>query len=218
MFAHTEHLVTLRDWFRFSISLFHREGIHFGHGSSRAYDEAAYLLLHTLRLPLDMLEPFLDARLLPDEILAIRRVLEQRVRERKPAAYITGEAFLGPHRFLVDERVIIPRSYFLEVIPEVLPFLTDHGEGVRHVADVCTGSGCLAVLLAHQFPQAQVDAFELSPPACAVARLNIDAHGLEDRIQLFTSDVLAAAHPGPLRPDRQQPTLRTGRRTGTPAS
>ena len=182
---------TLRDLLRHAVTRFNTEGLFFGHGSSSAYDEAAYLLLHALRLPLDKLDPFLDARLLPKEIEALLALIERRCTERVPAAYLTNEAFLGDYRFYVDERVIVPRSFIAELIPEQFqPWVADPWS-VGHVLELCTGSGCLAIMLADAFPSAQIDAVDLSPDALAVAKRNVDDYGLQERVSLFESDLYA---------------------------
>jgi ribosomal protein L3 glutamine methyltransferase len=182
---------TLRDLLRYAVTRFNGAKLFFGHGSDNAYDEAAYLLLHTLQLPLDHLEPFLDARLLPEEIAAVLKVIEQRASERLPASYITNEAWLGSYRFYVDQRVIVPRSFIAELIPEHFsPWITDP-EAVANVLDVCTGSGCLPIMLADAFPGAAVDALDISTDALAVARRNIDDYALQERITLHESDLYA---------------------------
>ena len=186
---------TLRDLLRYAVSRFNAAKLFFGHGSSNAFDEAAYLLLHTLQLPLDQLDPFLDARLLPDEVAALLRVIERRAVERVPAAYITHEAWLGSYRFYVDERVIVPRSFIAELIPEQFaPWLADAG-AVTHILDLCTGSGCLPILLADAFPEAQIDAVDISPDALAVARRNVDDYRLQERITLHESDLYTQLPP-----------------------
>jgi ribosomal protein L3 glutamine methyltransferase len=155
-------------------------------------------LLRTLELPLDSDARVLAKKLTKTQSAAVRAMLERRIVERVPAAYLTREAWLGEHRFYVDERVIIPRSYFLEVIPEQLERLLPaghRGTNVRHVVDVCTGSACLAVLLAHQFPAARVDACDMSRDALEVAAVNVREHRLQRRIQLFESDVFDAVPP-----------------------
>jgi ribosomal protein L3 glutamine methyltransferase len=189
--AATAHLRSVRDLLRFAVSRFQEAGLSFGHGTHNAYDEAAYLILHTLRLPLDRLEPFLDARLLPDEVQAVLAALSLRVRQRLPAPYITHEAWLADHRFYVDERVIVPRSHIAELIAERFGGVLHDPDGVRRVLDLCTGSGCLAVLLAHAFPSADVDACDLSPDALAVARRNVHDYGLEQRVELIESDLFS---------------------------
>jgi ribosomal protein L3 glutamine methyltransferase len=187
---------TLRDVLRFATTRFNGAGLFFGHGSSNAYDEAAYLLLHTLKLPLDRLEPFLDARLLPDEVDTLLKVVERRAVERVPAAYITREAWLGGVRFYVDERAIVPRSFIAELIPEQFaPWIGDP-DGVDSVLELCTGSGCLAVLLADAFHGAHVDAVDLSADALEVARRNVDDYQMQDRIMLLQSDLYEALPAG----------------------
>jgi len=191
-FDDTESLVTVRDWLRFAVSRFNEAGLFFGHGSDNAYDEAAYLILHTLHLPLDRLDPFLDASLTHGEAEEVQAVIERRVRERVPAAYLTREAWLAGHRFHVDERVIVPRSFIAELLQEQLgPWVTDP-EDVSSVLDLCTGSGCLAILAALAFPHAAVDAVDLSKDALEVAARNVADYGLQDRIELLESDLFAA--------------------------
>jgi len=184
-------LQTLRDLLRYAVSRFNEAGLFFGHGSDNAWDEAVYLLLHTLHLPLDRLDPFLDARLTADERARLLEVIGRRVDERIPAAYLTREAWLGEHRFYVDERVIVPRSFIAELLEEQLaPWLEDPWS-VGSALDLCTGSGCLAILTALAFPEARVDAIDLSPDALAVAQRNVADYGLEDRIRLVHSNLFA---------------------------
>ena len=185
----THPFQTLRDLLRHAVTRFMTEGLFFGHGSSSAYDEAAYLILHTLKLPLDKLDPFLDARLLPEEIAAVLAIIDRRTSERLPAAYLTNEAWLTDYRFYVDERVIVPRSYIAELIPEHFqPWIGD-AWNVHHVLELCTGSGCLAIMLADAFPNAQVDAVDLSTDALAVAKRNVEDYQLEKRVHLIQSDL-----------------------------
>lgn len=187
-----QHLKTVRDMLRFAVSQFNAAGLSFGHGLANAYDEAAYLILHTLHLPIDRLEPFLDATLLPDEITQLLSMLEKRVQQRVPAAYLTHEAWLGAHRFYVDERVIVPRSFIAELLPDGLdPWLPDVLT-VRSALDLCTGSGCLAVLLADHYPNADVDAVDLSADALEVAQRNVNDYGFDEEIRLVKSDLFAA--------------------------
>ncbi len=191
-FDDTESLITVRDWLRFAVSRFNEAKLFFGHGSDNAFDEAAYLILHTLHLPLDRLEPFLDASLTHGESEDILRVIERRVRERVPAAYLTGEAWLAGHRFVVDERVIVPRSFIAELLAEQLAPWVEDADAVANVLDLCTGSGCLAILAALAFPAAHVDAADLSKEALAVAARNVADYGMADRIDLVESDLFAA--------------------------
>jgi ribosomal protein L3 glutamine methyltransferase len=184
-------LLTLRDLLRFAVSRFNEAGLFFGHGSDNAWDEAVYLLLHTLHLPLDRLEPFLDARLTRAERDTVLDIVERRVSDRVPAAYLTHEAWLGEHRFYVDERVIVPRSFIAELLEEQLePWLEDP-YAVTSAIDLCTGSGCLAILTALAFPRAQVDAIDLSTDALAVAKRNINDYGLDDQVRLVHSNLFA---------------------------
>jgi ribosomal protein L3 glutamine methyltransferase len=185
------HLKTVRDWLRFAVTRFNEAGLSFGHGTTNARDEAAYLILHTLKLPLDRLDPFLDKTLSAEEIEAVSRMLHRRVEQRVPAAYLTNEAWLGDFRFYVDERVIVPRSYIAELLrDELSPWVKDP-ESAGAALDLCTGSGCLAILLAQTFPNARVDATELSPDALEVASRNVSDYGLEERIRLVRGDLFA---------------------------
>jgi ribosomal protein L3 glutamine methyltransferase len=187
----TQDLYTVRDYVRFAVSRFHQANLFFGHGSSEAYDEAVYLVLHTLHLPLDRLEPFLDARLTESERAELIHILQRRVEERIPAAYLTKEAFLGDFSFYVDERVIVPRSFIAELLRTELSPWVANPEDVHSVLDMCTGSGCLAILAAHVFPNAQVDAVDLSSDALEVAQHNVDDYELNERVQLIESDLYA---------------------------
>ena len=186
--AALNELFTVRDYIRYAVSRFNAAGLFFGHGSDNAWDEAVYLTLHTLSLPLDHLEPFLDARLLPHERETLLDVYKRRCEERLPAAYLTNEAFLGDHRFYVDERVIVPRSFIAELLDEQLAPWIDDPWAIESALDLCTGSGCLAILAALAFPNAEVAAVDLSPDAIAVAERNVADYSLYDRIELIQSD------------------------------
>ncbi len=185
-------LVTLRDFLRWAVSRFNEAGLHFGHGTRNAYDEAAYLLLHALHLPQDRLDPFLDAALTESERETVFALLERRIRERIPSAYLTHEAWLGDFPFYVDERVIVPRSHLAELLTEapLAPWIGDP-EAIGAALDLCTGSGCLAILLAHAFPNARIDAVDLSPDALEVAARNVADYALGDRIELIRADLFA---------------------------
>jgi ribosomal protein L3 glutamine methyltransferase len=186
-----KHFTTIRDFLRYAITRFNNAKLFFGHGSSNAFDEAAYLILHTLKLPLDKLDPFLDAQLLPSEIDAVLKVIDQRAIDRLPAAYITNEAWLGGYRFYVDQRVIVPRSFIAELIPEQFsPWVSD-SESVTDILELCTGSGCLPIMLADAFPNAHVDTADISAEALEVARRNVDDYQLQNRITLIESDLYA---------------------------
>ncbi len=186
-----DELITVRDWMRYAVSSFQSSGLFFGHGCDNAYDEAAWLILHTLHLPGERLDAFADARLTRDERLAILNLLQQRIAKRIPTAYLIREAWLGEFRFYVDERVIVPRSFFAELLHDGFAPWIEDAQQVVDALDLCTGSGCLAVLLAHAFPTAQVDAVDLSRDALAVARRNVDDYDLSTRIELVESDLFA---------------------------
>jgi len=192
LFAAAGRVATVGDWLAFAEKLYAGEHIALGQVATNAHDEALYLLLRTLALPLDSDARVLAKKLGADERAKLEKIFRRRVLDRVPAAYLTREAWLGEHRFYVDERVIIPRSYFLEIIPHQLDAWLPAGKKVRHVVDVCTGSGCLAILLAHHFADAKVDACDLSADALAVAKINVRAHRLTSRVKLFASDVFDA--------------------------
>ena len=182
---------TVRDYLRFAVSRFSQAGLFFGHGSSNAYDEAAYLILHTLHLPLDRLEPFLDAHLTDGECSEVLNIIHRRVEHRIPAAYLTHQALLGDFSFYVDERVIVPRSFIAELLQiQLSPWIAEP-EAIRNILDLCTGSGCLAIIAAHAFPESSVDAVDLSPDALSVAERNVADYQLQDRISLIESDMFA---------------------------
>lgn len=184
-------LHTVRDYLRFAVSRFNQAELFFGHGSDDAYDEAAYLILHTLHLPLDRLDPFLDAHLTDSERGEVLGIIQRRAEQRIPAAYLTHQAFLGDFGFYVDERVIVPRSFIAELLLDQLSPWIAEPEKINSVLDLCTGSGCLAILAAHAFPYASVDAADLSPAALAVAARNVADYDLQDRVSLIESDLFA---------------------------
>lgn len=184
----SSELTTIRDHLRYAVSRFNGADLFFGHGSDNAWDEAVYLTLHTLHLPLDRLEPFLDARLLAHERETLLEVYRRRCEDRLPAAYLTREAWLGEHRFYVDERVIVPRSFIAELVEEQLVPWIDDPDAVESALDLCTGSGCLAILTALAFPNAQVAAVDLSEDALSVAERNVADYDLRERIELIRSD------------------------------
>ncbi|MGQ9365470.1 50S ribosomal protein L3 N(5)-glutamine methyltransferase [Azospirillum sp. ST 5-10] len=187
-------LLTVRDFIRHAVSRFRAAELAFGHGTATAYDEAVFLVLETLKLPIDQLEPYLDARLTTPERRAVAEIVEARVTTRKPAAYLTNRAYIQGIPFYVDERVIVPRSYIGELLFSDLfggdEFtLVEDPTAVERVLDLCTGSGCLAILAAHIFPEAAIDAVDLSAEALEVARRNVDDSGFADRITLHQGDL-----------------------------
>lgn len=184
-----ERLTTPGGWLKRMVALYQRHGVALGQIATDAHDEALYLILRTLGLPLDSGTGILTQRLSADERRKLAAVFRRRVLEHAPAAYLTKEAWLGDQRFYVDERVLIPRSYFLEIIPEQLDAWLPDPAKVTHVTDVCTGSGCLAILLAQHFPKARVDAIDLSAAALEVAKINMKTFNLSRRVKLHRSDV-----------------------------
>ena len=169
-----------------------RARVCFGHGTTNALDEAAWLVLHALGLPVSELGPHLDRPVDAEGAKAARDLVARRIRSRKPAAYLLNEAWLGPHRFYVDERVIVPRSFIAELLrARLAPWIADP-DRVASALDLCTGSGCLAILLALAFPKARVDGADLSPEALQVARKNVAAYRLGRRVRLVASDLFAA--------------------------
>jgi len=189
-----DELLTLRDWLRWGASRFHAARLCFGHGCDNAHDEAAWLILHALHLPPDrpdQMTSYLDARLTRAERAAVLALLEQRIARRIPAAYLTHEAWQAGLRFYVDERVLIPRSYFADLLVAGFAPWVEDPDAVGTALDLCTGSGCLAILMAHAFPNAQIDAADISPDAIEVAKRNVADHGLQGRIRLVHGDLFA---------------------------
>lgn len=191
-------LATLRDVLRYAVSCYTEAGLHFGHGATRAIDEAAYLILETLHLPPDDFNAFADARLTAREKALLGERIARRVNERMPAPYLTGRTYLNGFSFRSDARAIIPRSYIAELLfsplfdgsgsPEAL---VADPSAITRVLDLCTGGGSLAILAAHAFPEAQIDAVELSPEAANLAAENIADYGLEGRVNLLRGDLFA---------------------------
>jgi len=164
----------------------------FGHGTSNARDEAAYLALHALGLPPDAGPALLERPVSPRDARRVLALFERRIHSRKPAAYLTGEAWLGDFRFHVDKRVIVPRSHIAALLGNRLAPWISRPASVKTALDLCTGSGCLAVLLAHNFPRASIDAADISPAALAVAKINRQRYGLRNRVRLVESDLFSA--------------------------
>lgn len=182
-------LHTVRDFLRFAISRFNQAQLSFGHGSDNAHDEAAYLILHTLNLPLDTLDPYLDAKLLDDEKEILLDKIYARVVNRVPVAYLTNQAWQGDFDFYVDERVIVPRSFIYELLGVPLSPWIEYPELVHRALDLCTGSGCLAIQMAEHYPVAEIDAVDISLDALEVAAINVEEYGLQDRINLIHTDL-----------------------------
>lgn len=191
--AAASQLETVRDFLRWALSSFAEAKIAHGHGTTSALDEAAFIILETLHLPVDDINPWLDARLLEPERRRLAELIRDRVILRKPAAYLMKRIYIRGIPFYVDERVIVPRSYIGELMMSGLfageASLSGDPERVGAVLDLCTGSGCLAILAANAFPNADIDAVELSADALEVARINVDDHDLVNRINLLRGDL-----------------------------
>ena len=195
--AAVNQLSTIRDFLRWGMSEFRAAKIVHGHGTTSAVDEAAFLILETLHLPIDDINPWLDATLLETEREALAEIIRKRIDTRMPAPYLVKRAYIHGVPFYVDERVIVPRSYIGELMfagifgGDEAPVIEDVSR-VTSVLDLCTGSGCLAIIAAGIFPEADVDAADLSPDALDVARINVTDHGLTDRITLLEGDLFEA--------------------------
>jgi len=186
------NLRSLRDVLRYAVTRFNEKPLFYGHGQADAFDEAAFLVTRAMSLPLERMEMFLDAFLTHAEINTLIELIERRVKKRLPAAYLIGEAWLQGYRFSIDSRVIIPRSFIGELLKEELqPWVADPA-AVGSILDLCTGSGCLAVIAAHVFANARIDAVDISVDALAVAARNVEEYGLGDRVRLIESDLFGA--------------------------
>jgi len=184
-------LETIRDYIRWGASQFAEAKLFHGHGTATAIDDAAALVLHSLHLPYDLAECYFSSKLTQAEREKVTQLINRRVKERIPSAYLTNEAVFSGLKFYVDERVLVPRSPFAEIIQEQFSPWVDP-EQVHHVLDLCTGSACIAIACAYAFPDAQVDAVDLSADALDVAKINVAKHHLEDQLTLYQSDLLSA--------------------------
>ncbi|MGB0846904.1 MAG: 50S ribosomal protein L3 N(5)-glutamine methyltransferase [Thiolinea sp.] len=183
-------LCNLRDFIRWGASQFMQAELSFSHGMASALDEAAYLVLHALHLPVDTPDTYFDSRLTEREKKTVASLLLRRVTERKPAAYLTNEGWFAGLPFYVDERVLVPRSPLAEWVEKQFhPWVAE--EQVHNVLDLCTGSGCIGIACAYAFPHAQVDLSDVSADALAVADINIQRHGLQNHVQAIESDLFA---------------------------
>lgn len=181
-------LYTLRDMIRWAVSHFNEAGLYYGHGTDNAWDEAVALVLHTLYLPHNVNPTVMDARLTSQEKDKIHQLIRRRIDERIPLPYLTHEAWFSGLPFFVDERVLIPRSPIAELIENhFLPWVEE--DSVHSILDLCTGSGCIAIACAQAFPDAKVDASDISNDALAVAKINVLRHEVEDRLELVKSDL-----------------------------
>lgn len=183
-----DQLTTLRDYVRYAISRFNAAELFFGHGTSGALDEAAALVLHALHLPYDLPGGYFQSVLTTDERKQVLELIERRIKERQPLAYLTHEAPFAGHQFYVDERVLVPRSPIAELIEaEFTPWVEP--ERVTRILDLCTGSGCIAIACALAFPDAQVDAVDISVEALEVADINRRRLDVEGRVRSVCSDL-----------------------------
>lgn len=188
----TSALLTIRDWLRYAVSRFENSNIFYGHGTDNSYDEAVWLIMSALHLPMDTLDNFLDARITQAECAHLADLIDRRINNHTPTAYLVKEAYLQGLKFYVDERVIVPRSFIAELLQDGLQPWIEYTELIQSAADICTGSGCLGVLLADAFPEAQIDVVDISPDAIAVANINIEKYGLQERVQAIQSDMFNA--------------------------
>jgi ribosomal protein L3 glutamine methyltransferase len=192
----TSPLLTIRDFLRYAISRFRAAGLAHGHGATNAIDEAAFIILESLKLPVDDINPWLEAKLLQNERDRLSQLIEDRVTTRKPAAYLLQRTYMHGVPFYIDERAIVPRSFIGELMVKGLFDEVGLGfdlepENVTSVLDLCTGSGCLAILAANLFHNASIDAADISNDALDVARINLKEHDLEDRITLHHGNLFA---------------------------
>ncbi len=188
-----DDLMTLKDWLRYAVSTFTKAKLVYGHGTSNAIDEAAFLILSTLDLPVDNLDPWLDCRLTRPERDRLHQIITARVTTRKPAPYLTQSAWIQGHKFFVDERVIVPRSYIGELLcNDGLSTVVAESGDVTAILELCTGSGCLAILAALAFPNAEVTAIDISSDALDVAQRNVADYELGQRVTLLKSDLFEA--------------------------
>jgi len=185
-------LSSIRDWLRYAVSQFEDSDVFFGHGTSNAYDEAVWLIFGFLHLPHDTIENFLDAHLTSKEKKDLSFLIEKRINDKIPTAYLLNEAWLRNYKFYVDERVIVPRSLIAESLSENLYPWIDDPEKIYSALDLCTGSGCLGIMMAHSFQNAKIDLVDVSEKALQVAEINVNHYGLHDRTELIHSDLFNA--------------------------
>ncbi len=187
----SNELSTIRDFVRYAVSSFQEAGLYYGHGTDNAWDEASFLIWHTLHLPYHLREEVLDARLLQSEQEKIYHLIQKRIKEKIPLAYLTHEAWFAGLAFYVDERVLIPRSPIAELIENHFqPWLKP--DKVKDILDLCTGSACIAIACAKAFPEAAIDASDLSAEALTVAKMNVLRHQVEDQVSLHQGDLFQA--------------------------
>ncbi len=191
--SEVNELCTIRDFIRWAVSQFNEAELYYGHGTETAWDEAIALILHTIHLPHDINPMVLDARLIQSERKALREVIEKRVLKRMPVPYITHEAWFADLPYYVDERVLIPRSPIAELIEN--QFQPWANEPIENILDLCTGSGCIAIACAKAFPDASVDATDISRDAIEVAKMNMARHACEDQVHVYQADLFNGLPP-----------------------
>jgi len=191
----TTELLTIRDWLRYAVSRFENSDIFYGHGTDNSYDEAVWLIMGSLHLPHDTLNNFLDAKLSSDERMKLAAFIDERIKQHTPTAYLLKEAWLQGYKFHVDERVLIPRSFIAELLVNdgLQPWI-EYPELVNNAVDICTGSGCLGILLADAYPDAEIDVIDISSDAIDVCNINIANYGLQQRVHAIQSDMFSALH------------------------
>ena len=182
---------SIAEFYEAAVPQLENAGLSFGHGCTCAEDEVAWLISATLDIPFDELDKFWSDTLTDEQRTTLTQRLDERCKTKAPLAYILGEAWLGPYIFKIDRRVIVPRSFIAELLMVDLSPWVQNPDAITRVADICTGSGCLAILSALHFPNSQVDAVDLSPEALEVARINVDLYGLQDRLKLHQGDLMA---------------------------
>ncbi|NBW00467.1 MAG: 50S ribosomal protein L3 N(5)-glutamine methyltransferase [Betaproteobacteria bacterium] len=187
--------MTLGELIEIGAQQMHQARVQFGQGTLSAWDEARWLTLAILNYPVDSPENIHEQLLSATQISLVQAALDRRIRQRVPTAYITGMAWLKGYGFAVDPRVIIPRSFIAELLVQRLATLPISSETPSRILDMCTGSGCLAIIAADIYRQASIDAADLSAEALAVAQANVDRYGMADRIRLVQSDVFSALTP-----------------------
>lgn len=188
----TNELFSIRDWIRYAVSQFEASDVFYGHGTDNAYDEAVWLIMSALHLPMDTLNNFLDARMTTEERIKLANFINQRITQHTPTAYLLKEAWLQGLKFYVDERVLIPRSFIAELLADSLSSWIEFPEMVESAADICTGSGCLGILLASVFPNAEIDVIDISQDAIDVANINIANYSLQEQVTAIKSDMFTA--------------------------
>lgn len=193
--ADTDALLTIQDLVRWGACRFADARLYFGHGTDNAFDEAVWLVARALNMPIARIDAYRDCRVTTDERAAVLALLDRRISERRPAAYLTGQAWFAGMEFVVDEAVMIPRSPLAELICDGFAPWTDP-DRIGRALDLCAGSGCLGLALAAHLPDVDVDLADISPAALRIAARNRSLHGLEDRVRIIESDLFAGIAEG----------------------